>query len=162
MITSIILALHFLGVVPAESAYLSLYIVGLVLLIAEIGVVSFGMLFVNGLLALYAGYSLHMGQPMFFNIPMGWGVIFSVAFIEFITIAAAVIIWKKVQNIKTETGAEGMIGQKVQIVNWDGIKGKVKYEGEIWQAESKAEMDFNKDDEVSIESVGKMKLIVKA
>lgn len=162
MITSIILALHFLGFVSLESAYLSLYFVALVLFVAEIAVVSFGMLALNGFLALFAAYSLHLASSMFFGTPIGWSIIFGIAFVEFSSLFIFIMVWKKLKNIKTDTGAEGMVGQMATIVNWNGLKGTVRYEGEIWKAESKKEMDLNKDDEVSIETVGKMKLIITA
>tara|TARA_B100001989_G_scaffold225404_1_gene180425 strand:- start:4597 stop:5052 length:456 start_codon:yes stop_codon:yes gene_type:complete len=151
-----------MGVVPLESAYWSLYIVSAVLILAEIGVVSFGMLAFNGFLAFYAAITLHFLNSQVFGVSISWSIIFSVALIEFVSIFIALFIWNKIKNIKTETGAEGMVGQKAKIVSWDGFKGKVRYEGEIWIAESEKEMDLNKDDNVSIESVGKMKLNVKA
>ncbi|MDH5723097.1 MAG: hypothetical protein OEY94_07230 [Alphaproteobacteria bacterium] len=162
MITSIILALHFFGFIPVDGAVSFLYVVGALLLIAEVGVVSFGILAVNGLIALYAAYSLQTGHLMFFNLPVDWGLLFGIAFIEFASLAIAIIIWRKLKNMKSQTGTEGMIGQTATVVNWDGLKGTVLYEGEIWKAESGKEMDLNKDDKVSIESVGKMKLIVTA
>lgn len=162
MIASLITALYLMGVIDIQSATTSLYVAGIMLLVAEIAVVSFGLLAFNGLIALYAAFTLQRGTDIVFGISIGWATLFGIAFVEIFIIAAVVSIHIWLRKIKTTTGVEAMIGATATVLTWDGRKGTVRIEGEIWQATSDQEMDFNAEDEVKIKSVGKMKLIVTA
>ena len=161
MIASLIIALHLLGFVTLTSAITSLYITGCLLIIAEFAVVSFGVIAFNGLLALYAGYSLQVGHDLIFGVPVGWDVLFGIAFVELFMLMSVIAIHVWLRKIKTSTGTEAMIGQKATIAEWDGQKGSVHFEGENWKASSKHEMDLNAGDDVVIESINKLELIVK-
>lgn len=162
MIASLIILLHLSGIIPLGSAITSLYIAGALLLIAEIGIVSFGLLALNGIIALYAGYTLQVGSDLVFGIPIGWQVLFGIAFVEVFIIGVVVAVHMWLRSQKTTTGIEGMIGQKATILDWNGQKGNVRFEGEIWNASSTAEMDLSKDDEVTIHSVGRNQLTITA
>ncbi|MBI1301028.1 MAG: hypothetical protein GC137_05125 [Alphaproteobacteria bacterium] len=162
MIASVIVALHLFGFVATGSAITSLYIAGVMLIIAELAVVSFGLIAFNGLLALYAGYALQSGQDLIFGVPVGWSTLFGIAFVEFFIIAAVIYIHFWIRGIKTSTGTEAMIGQKAVIVDWSGKKGTVRFEGEIWKAHAKSDMDLKAGDDVHIEAVNKLNLTITA
>ena len=160
MICSIILALHFLGIVDVTTASTALYVTGVVLLVAEIGVVSFGILAFNGLLALYAGYALQVGLAAFFGLDIGWDLFFGVALIEFASLFIGIYLWKRLKRIRNNTGTEGMIGQSAVIIEWSGKKGRVMFEGEPWKALSEKEIEAASGDEFKIIGVKKMSLII--
>lgn len=162
MIATLIILLHLSGIVETGSAITSLYIAGVLLLIAEIGIVSFGLLALNGLIALYAGYTLQAGSDLVFGIPIGWPVLFGIAFVEIFIIGVVVAVHLWLRSQKTTTGIEGMIGETATILDWNGQSGNVRFEGEIWKAKSAAEMDLAKDDQVVIQSVGKNQLTITA
>ena len=130
------------------------------LLIAEIAVVSFGLLFLNGALALYAAFALHMQHKTMLGLDMGWPVLFGIAFVELFVLATVISIYVWLRRQKTTTGTEGMIGATATIIKWNGNKGSVRYEGEIWKAKSENEMDITPDSEVKIDQVQKMHLII--
>lgn len=161
MIGSIILALHFLGVIPHESAVNALYISGILLIVAEFGVISFGVLALNGILSLYAAYALQTGVMAFLGIKVGWEFVFAVAVIEFAVVMSIVYIWKKMKSQKIITGTEGMIGQKVQIEQWSGKTGRILFEGESWTARTTQERDFKPGDEATVQSVSKLRITVE-
>lgn len=160
MIASLIIALHLMGVITIESATTSLYVAGALLIIAEIGIVSFGLLFMNGVLAIYAGYALQVGRDLIFGIPIGWSVLFGIAFIEFSVISIVVIVHLRLRNMKQITGTESMIGEQATILEWDGTRGAVRYEGEIWKAKSNVDVNLNPDDTVTISAVKKLNLTI--
>ncbi len=162
MIASLILLLHFLGIISPESAYTSLYIAGAILLIAEIGVVSLGLLTINGLLAIYAGFTLQMGNQTMFGIDLGWPLLLGVAFAEFLVIGTVITVYLKIKSTKQATGTESMIGEKATVISWTSKKGSVRYEGEIWIAISTSELELRENDEVTIESVNKLNLTISA
>lgn len=160
MIASLIIALHLMGVITIESATTSLYVAGALLIIAEIGIVSFGLLFINGALAIYAGYALHMGRDLIFGIPIGWSVLFGIAFIEISVISIVIIVHLRLKNMKQVTGTESMIGEQATIIDWDGTQGSVRYEGEIWKAKSSTDINLNPDDAVTVSAVNKLDLTI--
>ena len=162
MIASLILALHLLGYITLTNTISSLYIAGALLIIAELGVVSFGVIAFNGLLALYAGYALQQGTDILFGIPVGWDVLFGIAAVELFIVITVISIHTWLRNIGASTGTEGMIGEKAIITNWDGKKGSVRYEGEIWKAVSKHEIELGPDEEVIIDAVNKLELTIRA
>lgn len=160
MITSIILALYFIGIISLDSAVKFLYLAGGLLILAEFGVVSLGILALNGLLAIYAAFSLSQGETAFFGLPMDWGVFFGIALIEFLMLSSSIYVWKKLAAQKTDTGMEGMIGKPVTVITWDGKKGLVSYEGEQWKASSEKNMDLKEGDKISISAVHNMTIKV--
>ncbi len=161
MIT-VILALHFMGFVSLETTVTFLYVIGIAMIIAEIGVVSFGLLAFNGLVALFAAYSLQVGEVLLFGIPVDWNIVFGIGFVEFACIVSGIAIHFWLRNLKTDTGTEGMIGAKAIILEWSGKRGKVRVEGEIWKASSSHRLDLAPNDEVTIEAVEKLQLVVRA
>lgn len=162
MIASLIMLLYLTGVLSVESATTSLYVAGVILLVAEIGVISFGLLALNGLIALYAAYTLQTGADLLFGLTPGWPVMFGIAFVEFIIILAVIFVYVWIRGRKTDTGTEGMIGQDATVLEWSGTKGRVRVEGEIWRARSKSDMELQPDDTVKIEAVNKLDLTVTA
>ncbi len=162
MIATLIIFLHLTGIVSVESASTSLYVAGVLLLIAEFGVISFGLLALNGAIALYAAYTLQTGTDALFGLDVGWPVLFGIAFVEFFILATVISVHVWLRKQRTTTGVEGMIGEKATVIEWNGQKGSLRFEGEIWKATSENEMDLNKDDEVTILKVNKMNLIISA
>lgn len=160
MIASLILALHFIGIVSLQSATSALYLTGVLLILAEFAVASLGLLILNGVLALYAAYALQTGTTIFFGQDIGWSLFFGIAFVEFSFLIASLIIWKRINATKPQTGTESMIGQKALILKWEGKKGRVQYEGETWEAKSDKEMEISIGDEVRILSINKLTLTI--
>ncbi len=162
MIASLITAMYLLGFISIDSAITSLYVAGILLIIAELGIVSFGLIAFNGLLALYAGYALHTGNDLLFGITMGWPILFGIAFVEFSIIASVISVHLWLRRQKATTGKEAMIGAKATILKWEGKKGSIRIDGEIWNAKSEKEMDLNPDDEVTIKSIDKLDITITA
>ncbi len=162
MIASIVLALYFSGIISLGNAIVFLYVTGIMLIVAEVAVVSFGILAFNGLIALFAAYSLQVDYVILFGIPVDWHVLFGVAFVEFACILVGIAVYMHIRKIKSTTGVEGMIGSQATVLAWSGKKGQVRIEGEIWKAYSAHRLDLTPNDEVTIEAVDKLKLVVRA
>lgn len=162
MIASIILVLYFSGIISLDSAIASLYISAVLLLVAEAGVISMGILSLNALLAAYAGYALQTGDTMFMDVEVGWGLLFGIVVAELLMIVAGVAIWQVVKKQRANAGVESMVGNKAAIVEWDGTSGKVNYEGEIWSAQSRQELELRPRDQVTIMGIKKLTLTIEA
>ncbi len=162
MIASLIIALHLLGVISVQSAISSLYIAGALLIVAELGIISFGLIAFNGVIAIYAAYALQVGSDLIFGVPVGIPTLFGIAFIEFFVIGLVVFVHLWLRKQKAITGKQAMLGAEVTIIEWKDTNGFVNFEGEIWKAKSKDKMELNKDEKVTIESINKLELIITA
>ncbi len=162
MIASLIIILHLMGLITLESATTSLYIAGAILIIAEIGVVSFGLLALNGIIAIYAAYALQTGAGIIFGIPIGWSLLFAISFIELTLIGTVIFVHMRLRRMKATTGKQGMIGRNTQIIEWNETSGSVNFEGETWKAKSSAPLELKEGDEAVIADVNKLDLIINS
>jgi membrane-bound ClpP family serine protease len=160
MIASLIVLLYLAGIISTSSAITSLYIAGALLIIAEMGIISFGMVAINGLIALYAAYTIQSGSDMIFGISIGWPVLFAIAFIEIVIIAAAIAIHLRLRRNQASSGPESMIGDHATVIKWNGNKGNVRYEGEIWKAHSEEDLNLKPDARVTIQSINKLDITI--
>ncbi len=162
MIASLILLLYLTGTITIESAVSSLYVAGVLLIIAELGVISFGLIAFNGLLAIYAGYALQTGSDLIFGVPVGISTLFGIAFVEIIIIGSIIFVYVWLKKQKAITGKQAMISEKATVIEWDGTSGAVNFEGEIWKAISKDNVELNEGDRVTIKSIDKLELTITA
>lgn len=162
MIASLIVLLHLTGIIAQSNAVTSLYIAGIIMIIAEIGIISFGMIAFNGLIALYAGYTIQSGNDMILGIDIGWPVLFGIALVETLIIVTVIAVHIRLRNIKASTGPQSMIGNKASIIEWDNTsnQGSLRYDGEIWKAVSEEKLNLNPGDQVAIKKVSKLKLTI--
>ncbi|MCK5374733.1 MAG: hypothetical protein KAJ40_05570 [Alphaproteobacteria bacterium] len=160
MIASIIVFLYLTGAIDANSAIASLYITGALLIIAEIGVVSFGLIALNGIIALYAAYAIQSGNDLIFGLPIGWHLLFGMVFVELSTVFCIIAVHLHLRKQKVVSGTESMINDNATIIEWDGQKGSVRYDGEIWKAMSEEPLTVKPDDKVTIKAVNKLELVI--
>jgi len=130
---SLIMAFFAMQTLPVNYAAVMLILFGIVLFIAEIKVVSHGILTVGGIV------SLAVGSLMLFDSPdpalrVSLGVL-----IPTLTIISLFFIWVismviKAQMRKKHTGKEGMIGAIGKTVTKVHEEGKVMVRGEYWAA----------------------------
>ncbi|MBE9547069.1 MAG: nodulation protein NfeD [Proteobacteria bacterium] len=133
---SLILAFYALQTLPVNYAGILLIIFGIILFIAEIKIVSHGMLTVAGII------SLVLGSIMLFESPVpalrvSLKVMIPTIVITSSFFAGVVTLALKAQMRKPVTGLEGMIGEEgdaITVVNKDG---KVFVKGEYWNAFSR-------------------------
>ncbi len=160
MIASLVLVLYFTGLISIETAIACLYISGILLLIAEFGILSLGLLAVNALISLYAGFALQTGHTMFMGVDVGWALVFGIAVAEFIILIGGIYIWRKHAALRIQTGTDAMIGQRAVVVEWTGRAGKISYEGEVWKAASAKELDLRPQETVTIQGIDKLTLMI--
>ncbi len=160
MIASLIVLLYLAGAISTSSAITSLYVAGALLIIAELGIVSFGMIAFNGLIALYAAYTLQSGSDMLFGFSVGWTILFGIALVESFIIASVITVHTRLHKIKAASGTESMIGDNAVVLEWNGLEGNVRYDGEIWKARSKGELAVTPNDTVIVNEVNKLTLTV--
>jgi membrane-bound serine protease (ClpP class) len=150
MIITLITALYLMQAVSAKSAYTFLYISGVLLIAGEIAFTTYGLVGAQGALALFVGYIIHTGAATMFGIPFDWGLVFGLAFVEFLAGIIAVTIALRYRKIRSTTGKETLPGQKAKVLKWSGNSGTVLIEGENWRAMSETPLELQPDQEVTV------------
>lgn len=155
---SLLLAFFGLSTLSVNYAGILLIIFGVILFIAEIKVMSHGMLTVGGIISLFLGSLLLFDSPepalrLSFQVLIPAVVVASGFFIVVIYLAL------KAQMRKHFTGAEAMIDAEAEVVKDIDNEGEVFIMGEYWKAES--ENPIKKGAKVKIVKVDGLKLIVE-
>jgi membrane-bound serine protease (ClpP class) len=153
------LALYALNILPFDYAGLLLILIGVILMIAEVFVVGFGVLGIGGLIAFVFGSLILFDEQTL-------GVDISLSLIAAFTIVSAgifiyllkIIITKRKQ--KAKTGIEEMIGAVAKVVKKRKNGYKVAIHSEIWNAQSKEEIQEN--EEVIVEAIEGLTLQIKS
>lgn len=133
---SLILAFFAMQTLPVNYAGFALIIFGIILFIAEIKIVSHGMLSVAGVI------SLVLGSVMLFDssapaLRVSLSVMIPTIIIVSLFFIAVVSLAVKAQMKKPFTGVDGMIGRKGKTITPVYTDGKVLVKGERWNASSR-------------------------
>lgn len=154
---SLILAFFAFQALPVNYAGVLLIILALVLFIAEIKIVSHGMLTVGGMLAMVLGSLMLYDSPdQYFRV--SWSVI--LATVILVTGFACIVIRKAVQahKRKPSSGREGLLGERGTADSDIDPEGKVFVRGEYWDAWS--EEAIRKGEGIMVQELEGMRLKV--
>jgi membrane-bound serine protease (ClpP class) len=129
----LILAFYALQMLPINFAGLALIIFAIILFIAEIKVVSHGLLTIGGVISMFLGSMMLIENPTeYMSISLGViipAVLVSTAFFVF-----AITMAIRARLTKPTTGAEGLIGEIGVASTKIAPEGKVSVHGEFWNA----------------------------
>ena len=133
---SLILSFYALQTLPVNYAGVLLIIFGIILFIAEIKIISHGMLTVAGIISLTLGSIMLFESPapalrVSFTVMIPTVTITSLFFVGIITLAL------KAQMRKPVTGMEGMLGEEGNAITAVHEGGKIFIKGEHWNAFSR-------------------------
>jgi membrane-bound serine protease (ClpP class) len=137
----LLLALIALSVLPVQYGALGLLLLGIALMLGEAFTPGVGALGLGGLAAFLVGAFFLFepgGSTIDFgvSIPIIVGAAIASAGLTFAVIGAAM----KARWRPAATGAEGMIGSRGQVVDWQAGRGDIRVHGEIWSARSDKEL----------------------
>ncbi len=132
---SLILALFAFQTLPVNYAGVLLILLAIVLFIAEIKIVSHGMLTVGGVIAMLLG-SLMLFQSPEPYLRVSWSVILPTVLLTTLFFVFAATMAVKAHRPKPVTGREGLVGEEGNAVTDIMPEGKVFVRGEYWDAES--------------------------
>ena len=133
----LILAFYAMHTLPVNYAGLALIIFGIILLLLEIKVTSYGMLAIGGVVSLALGSFLLFRSPSGLEfVKLSWTVIIAATLVSALFFLFIVSAGIKAQSLKPVSGVEGIIGERgYALVSLDP-RGTVKVHGEVWNAES--------------------------
>lgn len=136
---AILLAVIGLDALPVQVGAVVLLAVALAMFVAEIYVVSYGLLALGGLALLLLGSALLIDRsaPGFFadaSVRVSWGVIIPLGLL--VAGAAAGLAWYAAHTRwrVSPTGAEGLVGERGHVASVRAGRGKVWVHGELWDA----------------------------
>ena len=132
---SLLLAFFAMQTIPVNYAGVLLILFGIILFIAELKVISHGILSVGGII------SLIMGSLLLFDSPdpalrVSLKVMIPALLVIILFFVAIVALVLKAQMAKKRSGKEGMVGQTGQTVTDVHMTGKIFVKGEYWNAAS--------------------------
>jgi membrane-bound serine protease (ClpP class) len=154
----LILAFYALQMLPVNYAGLALILFAIILFIAEIKVVSHGLLAVGGVI------SLLLGSMMLFQSPVEYMRVSMSVIIPAVIVSAAFFIFAVTKAVnarlrKPTTGMEGLIGEVGIASTQISPDGKISIHGEFWNATS--DQNIEKEEKVQVIGVNNLKLKVK-
>ena len=155
---SMVLSLYAMQTLPIDYAGLLLVLLGALFFIAEIGVMSYGLLSLAGVVSLFLGSTMlidsedpamQISQSILYP-TLGLTITFSIGIIVFAT---------RTRNLKKQGGADGMLGEIGIVKETLSPNGSVLVHGELWGAECEGEI--MEGEHVIVESVEGLKVRVK-
>jgi membrane-bound serine protease (ClpP class) len=156
----LLLAFFAFQVLPVSYVGVLLILFGLVLLILEVKVTSFGLLAVGGIVSLFFGSMLLMDSPLP-ELQLGLRLIIPVTLTLSAIVLFLVQLAVKAQRIQSVTGEAGMLGATGRALTSiePGGRGRIETRGEIWTAA--ASEPINAGDVVRVVGVQNLLLTVR-
>jgi membrane-bound serine protease (ClpP class) len=154
----LILAFYALQVLPVNYAGLALILFAIILFIAEIKVVSHGLLAVGGIISLF------LGSLMLFRSPAEYMRLSLSVIIPAVLVTSAFFIFAATMAIrarlrKPTTGREGLIGELGVASTPIAPEGKISIHGEFWDGVS--DQNIERGEKVQVIGVTNLRLRVK-
>ena len=157
---SLIVAFYSLHTLPVNYAGLALIIFSIILFIAEIKVVSHGLLTIGGVISLILGSIMLVDADSTLEvIKISWKVILVIVIFTVAFFVVAIGFGIKAQTRKPTTGAEGIIGEEGEAISNLDPEGQVRVHGELWYAES-PEGSISPGTKVIVTGISNLKLTV--
>ena len=155
---SLILAFFAFQTLPVNYAGVLLILLAIVLFIAEIKIVSHGMLTVGGVISMVLGSLLLFESPEPY-LRVSWSVIIVTVLSTTVFAVFAVTLAVRAHRRKPVSGREGLVGETGRAETAVGEDGKVFVRGEYWQAFSDERIAQN--DEIEVVAVEGMRVKVR-
>jgi len=130
---SLIMAFFAMQTLPVNYAGVALILFSIILFVAEIKVISHGILTIGGIVSLAIG-SLMLFQTPDSSLRVSWGVLIPAVSITSLFFIAVIAIAVKAQLRPRQGGQEGMRGEEGLAITDIHAEGKVLIHGEHWNA----------------------------
>lgn len=155
---SLLLAFFAFQTLPVNYVGVLLILLAIVLFIAEIKIVSHGMLTVGGVIAMLFGSLLLFQSPEPY-LRVSWSLILVSVLMTSLFFAVAVSKSLKAHRKRPVSGLEGLVGEEGVAETEIAPEGKVFVRGEYWEAES--DENIARGEKIVVTAVEGMRLSVK-
>lgn len=153
---SLMLALYAFQILPINYAGLALIFLGLVFLVSEAFLPSFGSLGIGGIISFFTGSLILMDDE---NLKISLSLIVGISVVSAACILLLAGRWVSLKGKKVRTGKEVMIGKTGEAQSDFVGTGRIWVYGESWQARS--QRPIHRGDTVVITSVDDLELTVE-
>jgi len=158
---SLITAFYSMHTLPVNYAGLALIIFAVILFIAEIKVISHGLLAIGGVISLILGSIMLIDTESTLEvIKISWQVILIIVILTTAFFIFAIGFGIKAQSRKPTTGIEGIIGETGEAITNLEPEGQIRVHGELWNAES-LDGSISKGTKVKVTEASNLKLMVR-
>jgi membrane-bound serine protease (ClpP class) len=154
---SLILALYAMQTLPINYAGLLLVLFGVILFIAEISIMSYGLLSVSGVISIFLGSTMLIDSddPA---LQISRAILYPTLGLTIVLSAGIIVLATRTRNLKKQGGMEGMVGETGLVKETLDPHGCVLVHGELWEAESVTPVD--EGETVRVDSVHGLKIKV--
>lgn len=153
---SLLLALYSFQILPINYTGLALILLGIVFMVSEVFVPSFGALGIGGIIAFVCGsFILVDEESMRVSLPLIFGTA-AVSLFMILWIVGSLLV---IRRRTFRTGAEALVGSHGEAMDDFTGSGKVWVQGESWQA--KSESSIHKGERIKVVSKDGLELKVK-
>jgi membrane-bound serine protease (ClpP class) len=156
----LLLSLYSMAVLPVNYAGVGLIAFGMLLLLAEVKVVSHGVLAVGGVASFVTGALMLMDTSLAPALQVSWQVVMVMAVLLVVFFLFVVGAAVRAHMRKVETGEQGMIEEKGRALTPLDPRGSVMVEGERWWARA-AEGEIGEGEEIEVVDQEGLLLIVR-
>ncbi len=153
---SLILAFYAFQTLPINYAGLALIILAIILFIAEVKIVSHGLLTVGGLISFFLG-GLMLIDTVDPGLRISLSVLITIVACIGVAVSIAAYLVIKASQRQPFTGNEGMIGKTADVRR----QGLVYVDGALWKASHESGVELEVGGTVEIVAVDKLTLIVR-
>ncbi|MBI4356394.1 MAG: nodulation protein NfeD [Gammaproteobacteria bacterium] len=157
-IICILLALYAFQLLPVSYAGLALLVVGIALMVGEVLSSTAGILGIGGIVAFIAG-SFLLFDPTVTGYVLSRDLILTLAFLNALILFLIIGLAIKSHKKKVVSGSESLVGLIGIVLADFEESGRIKLNGETWQAES--EVPLKKGQHVKVIAVRNLTLVVK-
>ncbi|MBT5968812.1 MAG: nodulation protein NfeD [Nitrospina sp.] len=155
---SLILALYAMQMLPINYSGLLLIFIGVILLIAEVSLMSYGLLALSGAISIFLG-SIMLIDSEDPTMQISKIVLYPTLGMNFLVSIGSIYLAKKTHQLVTTTGMEGLLGEIGVVKEILNLEGLVLIHGEMWKAESDTVILVG--EKVSVEVVKGLKIKVR-
>lgn len=161
-LVSLILAGFGMSVLPIDFTGLALILVGIILFVLEIKIQSYALLSIGGIICLFLGSMFLIDEtPSIDVFHISWSVLITSIVIISAFFIFLIFFGVKAQFGKKKTGIEALIGQKGIAMEEISPEGRVRVNGEFWNAVAVEGVIAARTD-IEVVAVNHFKLTVKA
>ena len=155
---SLVLALYAMQTLPINYAGLLLIVLGVILMIAEVNVMSYGLLAISGAISIFLG-SIMLIDSEDPAMQISKMVLYPTLGTTFLFSLGSIYLAKRAHKLATSTGIEGLLGEVGIVKETLSLEGRVLIHGEMWKAESDTVISIG--EKVSVEAVKGLKIKVR-
>lgn len=154
---SLILALYAMQALPINYAGLLLIIFGVILFIAEINIMSYGLLSVSGVISIFLGSTMLIDSddPA---MQISRAILYPTLAMTIVMSLGIVVLATRTRSLKKLVGMEGMIGETGLAKEILDPNGTVLVHGELWEAEATTQVA--EGEKVRVDAVQGLKIKV--